>query len=256
MGLAKFLEHDVGDVIGRVKPHEIQQRQGTHGITASQLHPVVDIFPRREPRFKQPNGVQKIGHEEPVHHKSGRVLADDRRFPDLLHEALGAVERGIGGGERADDLDQLHERHGVEEVEPQDALGMRRGGGDLGDREGGGVAGQHSVRLHHLVEHREDLALRPDVLDHRLHHELAGGQVLELGRALDITQDLVLVRGLDLALGDPVLEKLPYPAQTFVQRRLVDLAHQGLDSRLRAHLRDPRAHESTAHHTDTLERSH
>src|SRR5882672_7839105 len=50
LGLAELLEHDVGDVVGRVKADEVEQRQRPHGVAAAQLHAVVDIFPRGESR--------------------------------------------------------------------------------------------------------------------------------------------------------------------------------------------------------------
>src|SRR6185295_2455591 len=49
-----------------------------------------------------------------------------------------------------------------------------------------------------------------------------------------------------LPFRDAVLEELPDPAESLVERRLVHLAHPRREAGLRTHLRDARAHEAAA----------
>src|SRR5690349_10139043 len=116
--LPELLAQDVRGGIGGIEADEVEEVERPERIAAGELHAVVDGLLRREPRLVDADGVEDVGDEEAVHDETGGVLRDDRRLPDRLDVPLGAFERGVVGRERADDLDQLHERHGVEEVEP------------------------------------------------------------------------------------------------------------------------------------------
>ena len=60
------------------------------------------------------------------------------------------------------------------------------------------------------------------------------------------------VRG-HLAPGDAVLEELLDAAEALVEKRLIDLAHDRLVARRRAHLRDAGAHQPAPQHADRLD---
>ena len=60
-------------------------------------------------------------------------------------------------GQRADHLDQLHQRHRVEEVQADEPVGPLGAGRQLGDAERRGVRGDQAVR----ADHRLDLRRRP-----------------------------------------------------------------------------------------------
>ena len=64
----------------------------------------------------------------------------------LLAQAAGAGQDLLRGLSADHDLEQLHDRHRVEEVQPQEALRPREGGGDLVDRQARGIAGQDRAR--------------------------------------------------------------------------------------------------------------
>ncbi len=67
-------------------------------------------------------------------------------------------------------------------MHPDDALGCGDGRGDLGHRQRGGVRGEHGVGPHDPLELREQLQLGVEIFDDRLDHEVAAGQLAELGR--------------------------------------------------------------------------
>src|SRR5262244_3056095 len=61
--LLELVEHDVGDVIGGVEPHEVEQGERAHRIAAAQLHGVVDILARRHAGFQHADRVEQVRDE-------------------------------------------------------------------------------------------------------------------------------------------------------------------------------------------------
>src|SRR5688572_14470654 len=76
--LSVLLEHDVGDVIGGVQAHEIEQRERPHGVAASELHPLVDVLDRADAFLVGADGVEQVGDQQAVDDKARVVLAGDR----------------------------------------------------------------------------------------------------------------------------------------------------------------------------------
>ena len=62
--------------------------------------------------------------------------------------------------------------HRVEEVHPDDALGVLRGVGDLRDGERRGVGGEQDLRTERGAEPSEEIALEVHALGHGLHDDL------------------------------------------------------------------------------------
>ena len=75
-----------------------------------------------------------------------------------------------------DDLEQRHHRDRVEEVEADDPLGVLEVGGHLGDRQRGGVGGQHALGRDHGLDVGEDLLLDLHLLEDRLDDEVGVGE--------------------------------------------------------------------------------
>ena len=123
-----------------------------------------------------------------VHSTGSRVM----RRPSAIMASVthGAVLRpGI-------DLDQPHQRHGIEEVHAADALGVLAPGGDGRDRDRRGVGGEDGVRADELLEPGEQRLLGLELLDDRLDDDVGLadlGQILGDRDALD--------RGLGVAFG-------------------------------------------------------
>src|SRR5262245_29895492 len=53
--LAKFVEHDFGDVIRRVEADEISQRKRSHRIATPELHCVIDVHDRSNTFLQRSN---------------------------------------------------------------------------------------------------------------------------------------------------------------------------------------------------------
>ena len=73
----------------------------------------------------------------------------------------------------ANDLDQVHLVDRVEEVQPRDALRVRRRLREPADRQRGGVRRQNGRRAELLREPAEDVALHVLALDDRLNDEIS-----------------------------------------------------------------------------------
>ena len=160
--------------------------------------------------------------------------------------------RGLDGRQTADDLDQRHDRHRTEEVEPDKLVrpgGRRR---ELGDTDRGRVRAEQRVRADHPLDRREHRPLGVDVLDDRLDDEIALGQRLEARRPAETAHRGVTLLGRQLAPCHAVAEKPLDPAQAGVHRRLVHFSHDSPVPGLGAHLRDARAHQPTAENPDHL----
>ena len=156
--LAELAEHDFCDRVGGVEPHVVGEQERPHGMTAAEPHRGVDVVTAREALLVHSDRVQHVGHEQPVHHEPGRIADRDHRLSDRAapvgREPVGLV----AGGERAHDLDQLHERDRVEKVEPQETIGPSREGGELGDRKARRVRGQHGRAVRHRFQRRKSEA--------------------------------------------------------------------------------------------------
>ena len=94
---------------------------------------------------------------------------------------------------------------------PTTRSGAGRRGGDLGDRERRGVRREHGVRAADPVELGEELPLRAELLDDRLDHEVAVGEVGEVGREREPRDGVVARALLELPLLDLAREEVADP---------------------------------------------
>src|SRR5438552_10390658 len=119
-GFAEFLEHHFGDVQRSVEADQIEQGERSHRIAAAELHRRVDILERREPALVDADRVEQVGHEETVDDERGRILGLYRRLAHRAHPLGGGLHRVVAAQDRAHDLDELHERDRVAEVQAED----------------------------------------------------------------------------------------------------------------------------------------
>src|SRR5580658_5138274 len=120
--ILELVVHDLRDIIRRIQSHEIEQFQGPHRIAAAQLHAFVDVFFARKAAFVATNRVEQIRNKKPVDDKTRGILGQNRLFPEFPREGEERVDHVLRGRDRFYHLDQLHDRYGVEEVQPGDAV--------------------------------------------------------------------------------------------------------------------------------------
>ncbi len=133
------------------------------------------------------------------------------------------------------------------------ALGRRRRGGDLRHRERRRVRREDRVRPADALELGEQGALRLELLDDRLDHEVAGREGLELGRRLEARDRAVPLLLRALALLDLAREEVTDPRRGRLAELVGDLAPDDGEARLDRDLRDPGAHRAEPDDSDLLD---
>ena len=123
-------------------------------------------------------------------------------FPIDAANACPHLEGLVRRGDPAHHLDQLHDLGRVEEVEAEEALRPRGGGGLVDHRQRGRVGREHRLGLDDGVHLAPHLELEVEVLGDRLDHEVAVGEVGVVERALDPAAHRVGVVLLEPALLD------------------------------------------------------
>ena len=129
--------------------------------------------------------------------------------------------------------------------------------GDLGDADRRRVAGEDRVRRADLVQLAEQVVLDGQALEHRLDHQVAVGEVVELRRAVPLRHDLgQLARAASLPRSTLLRRKPSVCAARAVQRVLVQVEHAGPKARARADDGDAGAHGAGAGNADGLDLAH
>jgi len=104
--------------------------------------------------------------------------------------------------------------HGVEEVHADHALGLRHGGGDLGDAERRGVGRDQRARHHVWCGGGQHFLLHRQVLGHGLHQQRGAlGRLRQVGQRRQPGLGGSSRGGLDLAEPDTVVQDLRHGRQ-------------------------------------------
>ena len=176
--------------------------------------------------------------------KPGRSGAVIGSFPS--DGANDGLVRLVARRQRADHLDQLHQRHGIEEVQAAEAIRTLRRRGELGDAQRRGVGDDDRVGPHDGFDRLVDRALLVEVLDDRFDDDVA---VLEVGDARRAGQ-VAERRGLrllgHLAFADSVRQEFPDAAETRLQGAVIHFADDRLVACARGDLRDSRSHQAAS----------
>lgn len=155
-------------------------------------------------------------------------------------------------GQARDYLDQRHHRRGIEEVQAGNALGALEAGGDGGDRQRRGVAGQQGVGAAQGLQLGEQLALDRQVLDDGLHHQAAVGQLGQGGGRAHAGDDGVDLGLGHLALGHTLLELAAHAVDAGLCRAGAVVVQAYRMAGLGRHLGDASAHGAGADHGDAV----
>src|SRR5216684_2453823 len=114
--LLELLKHNLRNVIGRVEPHEIQQCQRPHRVTAAQLHRIINILNRPDAFFQRANRIHQIRHQQPVDDEARAVMCAHRSLAELRPKRHHLFVNRRLRRNRPHHLDQLHHRYGIEEA--------------------------------------------------------------------------------------------------------------------------------------------
>ncbi len=174
-----LLVHRVEDLVRRVEPDQVEERERTHRVAAAEPHRGIDVLTTGVVTLVQGHRVVEVAEQKRVGDEARLVAGHDRDLAEGLRERGRLLDDPRLGDDRPDDLDELLDRCRVEEVHADDTPGQTRRGADLGHRQGRGVGGQDGVLGDHAVEPLEELALERELLDDRLDDQLA---LLDVGQ--------------------------------------------------------------------------
>src|SRR5690606_6114227 len=245
-GLAVFLEHDLGDAVERVDADEVAEGERPHRVAGAEGHAAVDVFDRAEAALEPADRVQHVRDEEPVDDEAGRVARLDRLLAERLRERERGAERLVAGRDGAHDLDQLHDGHGIEEVEADDAVGALRRGGHRRDGERAGVAGEDGLGRADAVQLAKHRVLGLEVLGDGLDDEVGVTEVCERRGGTDPVEGLIAQGGVELALLDGAIEAARDGLEAALAELVAHLADPRAIPRPGRDLRDPAPHQAAA----------
>ena len=190
--------------------------------------------------------------QDAVDDEGGKILRHRDLLAELGDELLGRFEGGVVGGDAADHLDQLHQRHRIHEMNADEALRPVGRGGKPRDRDRRRIGADDGRRLERRAERGEDLALGLLLLGRRLDDEIAVAEFSERVGGRD-----ALDRGLALLVADALATDLP--CQVAVDGRQScrdavggDVVEQNVIARQRADVGDAVAHLAGADDADLV----
>ena len=159
---------------------------------------------------------------------------------------------GVARLQATDNFHQRHQRHRVEEVHANKAVGAPGDGGQLGDGNGRGVGGNDHIRANHGFDLLDDLDLEIVVFGGRLDHQLRRLEVCVAGAAVDQCHGRVALGCSQLVLLHQTLQARDDGGQALVDGLLGDIHHHHLDARNRASLRNAVAHGARANNANRI----
>ncbi len=164
---------------------------------------------------------------------------------------MGGIKNFTVGGDSPHHFHQLHQRNGIEEMQPHKAirpLGRRR---DFRNRDGRSVAGKDCVFLHDRVQRGEHLLLFFRILNDGFNNDVAMRQGTTVRRALQPRADS-LRRLLQFAFLGKLGQRFFNPGKTFVEKLLLLLQHRHVIAGSRRNLRNAGPHQATAQYANFL----
>jgi hypothetical protein len=251
--VARLLVHRVEDLVGGVDADEVHQGERPHGQAAAQPHGRVDVLAAGVPVLVHRDGVVEVAEQQRVGDEAGLVADGHVDLAQAGGQRLDVLDdRGLGD-DGAHDLDQLHDRRGVEEVHADDLARPPGDHRELGDRQARGVGRQDRVRRADLVQLGEDLGLELHALGHGLDDQLGRGEVLQGRGEADPLEERVAVGRVELAPAHRAVGRLLDVATPAVQRVLADLDGGHGEARTGEHLHDAGTHGAQPHDADLVQ---
>jgi hypothetical protein len=206
-----------------VDADQVGERDRSHRQAGAEPHGRVDVLLGRVPRVDHADSLVEVGEQQLVRDEATPVADDHRGLADGLGEPPGDVDHALVGHDGADQLDELHHRCRVEEVEPEDAVRAPRVDRDVHHGQRRGVGRQDRVPADDLVDTTEGVLLEAEHLRHGLDDEIAVGEDVPVGGPADPPDDVVALALLELASGHVTVERPGDPRVAPLDRLTVEL---------------------------------
>ncbi len=183
-------------------------------------------------------------------------MGEDRFFSKLLRESIELVDRILCGGDRAYDLDEFHNRDGIEEVQTGNAIGTFRYRRQFDDAKTRGIRADDRVGCEQIVELFKECFFCFGIFNDRLDDEIAIFEIGDRRRPFDAPDDCIAFALGELPFFHELIERLRNRCEPALQRCLGDLHEDDVEACARGGLRDPVAHESGAADADRTNLQH
>ncbi len=164
--------HRVRDVEAR-QVEQLERSQAESGAIAQDA---VDPVELRDALAENAQSLGAVAAAGVVDDEARRVLRAHRLVPAAQRERRQRLADPGSRQQAVNDLDDFHQRHGIEEMKPGDALGPLARRGDRSDRKGRGIGRHQAIAGNDILQRAEQLALGVQILDDRLDDYGAGGE--------------------------------------------------------------------------------
>ncbi len=207
-----------------------------------ELHRLVDRLHRPDPFVQRIDRLVDHRHQDAVDDEGREILGGGRGLAKAVYHRKAGFERLLVGRNAPDQLDELHHRDGVHEVEAHELFRPVRPARQPCDRNGRGVRGENRLRREMRPEACEDLLLDLFLLGRGLNDEVHRAKVCQGHRAADARQRRRLVLGRDLAAVHLTVDVAVDLRHGAGQRLGADVVDQHIISCQRKDMRDAGAH--------------
>jgi hypothetical protein len=150
-------------------------------VPGAERHAQVDVLGAHPGLLLQGDGAEEVGEEQAVDHEAGQIGHFDGGLAERLAEPAGALAGAVGRGLREGELDELHLRDRVEDVQADEAVLRARGPGEALDRQRRRRARQQRVVAGDHAEVAQDAGLDLLVLADRLDDGRGLAERVEIG---------------------------------------------------------------------------
>ena len=118
-----LLKENIHDCQADIQSDEVAEFQRAHGVVAAELHAVVDAFDISCAGVVYVDRFIDHRNKDSVYSEACSLIDLYRNLAELLGDLDDLLNSLCGGIDTCNDLNQLHNRSGIEEVHADDGLG-------------------------------------------------------------------------------------------------------------------------------------
>ncbi|MDR9060055.1 hypothetical protein FEP39_05166 [Burkholderia multivorans] len=219
-------------------------------MVRAELHSRVDLLGRRDPFREHEERFVDHRHENPVHDEAGRVPHADRRLVETLGQRTHGRRGRIARLQPADDLDERHQRHRVEEMHADETRRIGEQRRERGNRDRRRVRRNDRVGPCDRFDLLQNAALQLDVFGCGLDHDVDRRELRVIGRGRDACERGIARGGGELVFRHQPLEAALQRRESLLERGVRDVDHHDVESCNGGGLRNAVAHGSGAYDAD------